>query len=80
MEEMTIVYHGKSDRTGNVREGYIAYEESEQAFANKVFEILVDKGYEVIEEEECAIIPVYNIEEYKYLVEIYKKAKKAARR
>lgn len=55
---MTIVYHGKSEWTGNTREAYITYERKEQEFANNVFEILVNKGYEVIEEEECAIIPV----------------------
>jgi predicted GTPase len=77
---MTIAYHGKSGFTGNVREAYITYEEKEQEFANKVFAILVDKGYEVIEEEECASIPVYNSEEYKDLVKIYKEAKKAVRR
>lgn len=77
---MTITYRGKSEWTENTREAYIAYEEKEQEFANKVFAILVNKGYEVIEEEECASIPVYDAEEYKELVKVYKEAKKAVRR
>lgn len=77
---MTITYHGKSDWTGNTREAYITYEEKEQEFANRVFAILVNKEYEVIEEEECASVPVCDMQEYNDLVKIYKEAKKAARR
>ena len=53
----------------------VCAEKKEQKKADKIFDILTEKGWEVEQEEECASIRVYDRNEYKELVEDYKRAK-----
>ena len=75
---MTIEYRGKNkEEDRKYCEAYISYEETtEQEKADKVFAVLIEKGWKVEQEEECATIRVYDKTEYKELVKDYKQAKK----
>ncbi len=76
-EDMTIHYEGINPETGLCsRTAVIFYNENkEQATANKVLEILENYGWEVLQEEESAYIPVSDRRDYNRLVEDYKYAK-----
>lgn len=74
---MKIEYVGKNEEK-NYREGFISYDENkEREKADKVFSILREKGYEILEEQGTANIIVYDRDEYEILVSDYKEAKKA---
>ena len=75
---MKIEYRGRNaEEDRNYCEAYITYDESkEQKKADRVFAIIAEKGWEVEEEDECASIRVFDREDYKELVEVYKQAKK----
>lgn len=77
---MKIEYRGRNkEEDRNYCEAYITYDEKkEQKKADKIFDILTEKGWSVEQEEECASIRVYDREDYTELVEVYKKAKKEA--
>ena len=76
---MKIEYKGINKEDRNYREAYITYDEKkEQKKADKIFDILTEKGWNVEQEEECACIRVYDKNDYKVLVEDYKKAKREA--
>lgn len=77
---MKIEYMGKNEEK-KYREGFISYDEDkEQEKADKVFSILRDKGYEILEEQGTANIIVYDRDEYEILVADYKEAKKVWKR
>ena len=72
---MKCIYIGKSDGHDN-REAYITYRENESEKFNKIYEILLDKGWKLECEEECASVPVYDKEEYNMFYSDHKQAKK----
>lgn len=78
---MTIHYEGINEAAGmDKRTAVISYNENkEQAIADKVFETLEECGWEILQEEESAYIPVSDRCDYDRLVEDYKHAKKTAR-
>ena len=59
---MKIEYRGANKEEGiNYREAYISYDgNKEQIKADKAFDILAEKGWTIEQEEECAIIRVYD--------------------
>lgn len=75
---MKIEYRGINKEEGiNYREAYISYDENkEQEKADKVFDILTEKGWTVEQEEECATIRVCDKSEYSDLLADYKEAKR----
>lgn len=75
---MRITYLGKNeDEDRNYREAYIYYDgKKEQEKADEIFDSLIEKGWKVEQEEECATIRVYDKSEYKELLEDYKEAKR----
>ena len=81
---MRIDYYGRHNRyfceENELPLAYITYEAKEQEFADKVFAILRDMELNVCEEEECASIEVAGRWEYDEVAEMFKEAKKMARR
>lgn len=74
---MKIEYRGKSE-VHDYREGYITYNSNsnEEEKFNRIYDFLSDKGWKIECEEECASILVHDKEEYNYLLNDYKEAKK----
>lgn len=78
---MFIEYRGRNIEKGiNYRCANMWYDaKKEQEKADKIFKILRDIGWEILEEEEVGWIIVYDKEEYQEVLEDYKKAKKMLR-
>ena len=74
---MKIEYRGRNkEEDRKYCEAYITYDEKKgQKKADKIFDILTEKGWKVEQEEECASIRVYDKTEYNELLKDYKEAK-----
>ena len=71
---MKCEYIGKSE-DHNYREVYITYGTNEQRDFNKLYDILLEKGWKLECEEECACLIVYDKSEYDEFYKYYKEAK-----
>lgn len=77
---MMIEYRGKNKKEDrNHCEAWITYDEDnkkEQGKVDKICEIIAENGWKVFSEYGWIVIRVCDKEDYRDLVEVYKKAKK----
>ena len=78
---MTIEYRGRNkEENRNHCEAWILYNEDnkkEEEKVVKICEIIKKEGWEVFSDYVFIVIRVFDKEDYRDLVEVYKKAKKA---
>lgn len=72
---MKCQYIGKTEGH-DCREAYITYSSNEEEKFNKIYDILLNKGWNLECEEECASIVVCDKEEYNMFYSDYKQAKR----
>ena len=78
---MTIEYKGRNkEENRNHCEAWIMCDEDnkkEEEKKDKICEIIKENGWEVFNEYGWAVVRVFDKEDYRDLVEVYKKAKKS---